>query len=106
MHRSFKDQFCSADQDHVEGDVAMRLKGIEARIKRLEREIGREGCPGCTKTFVCRLGLNSKRDSQGEPRIEDWSATELARCPDCGNPEPKMTMLELLELLPELKEDL
>jgi hypothetical protein len=68
------------------------LKAIKSRIERLERRVDGGECNGCNLTVVNRVCCDIQRHERGEPSIEDWSGTEFARCPDCSNPNPKMSM--------------
>ena len=74
----------------------MTLKGLASRIETLERRGGGRECQGCNETAAKRMAEISKRrmaTQTSEPYpIEDWSLTDLVRCPQCGSPEPRMTL--------------
>jgi hypothetical protein len=86
----------------------MRLKGIEARIRRLERLTGCDECEGCRITLLKRLACDLEEAMEHPERdhcpIQDWSGTELACCPECGSPDPKMTRRQSSRLWVELAE--
>lgn len=58
----------------------MHLRQLRSRIERLERRTKEGGeCRGCIRTAI-ELA-NADKDS---------ISTDRPRCPDCGNPHPKI----------------
>jgi hypothetical protein len=74
----------------------MRFKGLDARIERLERGTKGGECEGCNRTTALRMArIMRQEDSAANyqpPANEDWTGTDLERCPVCGNPDPRMTI--------------
>jgi len=69
----------------------MSLKGMDGRIERFERRMHKKfGCDGCNRTLYKRQLMKAA----DEPVYgEHWDSTDLARCPDCGSPNPKYSVL-------------
>ncbi len=65
----------------------MSLKGIARRIERLEHRADDGECDGCNLTVAKRM----ERGDNGPDWI-DWSSTDLACCPDCNNPNPRISI--------------
>lgn len=67
----------------------MSLKRIESRIERLERRTKGGECDGCNRTAALKAAARLAAYKNGgsvDPTIE------LASCPDCGNPHPRVSI--------------
>jgi len=62
----------------------MNAKRLRTRIERLERRINGHECEACTRTAFEQVA------ARGDPNL-----VAPARCPDCGNPNPRIPMREV-----------
>ena len=73
------------------------LAGFRSRVRRLERRIKGAECDSCTKTALMRVAARA-----------DSTLVAPERCPECGNPNPRIPMRIIDELMEryERKEEL
>jgi len=75
----------------------MSLKDIERRIERLEQRTKEHGeCDGCNCTAARRMLIEV---NDGRSISRDWSSTDLACCPSCGDPNPRMSIKFVREIM-------
>jgi hypothetical protein len=77
----------------------MATSRLESRLDRLEKRLAIGECEGCNQVAMQRVLWILKEDSRmreqdrwHKPSEPDWSKIDLARCPVCGDPHPKMSL--------------
>lgn len=73
------------------------LNPVTRRIRRLEQEAGGEHCDMCNQVGMARMTIAMEGDVIQPHGLSyylepDWSTTDLACCPRCGDPNPKMSI--------------
>lgn len=66
----------------------MHLKQLRSRIERLEWRTKEGECSGCIRTAIALVTAD-----------KDSISTVPPRCPDCGNPNPKIPLWYIREIL-------
>lgn len=80
----------------------MSIKQLKSRVRRLEQAGSGGHCQGCNELGAMRMFLSRQMnpDPRQAHREPDWSTTDLARCPVCGNPDPRISLDYVRSFLP------
>jgi hypothetical protein len=86
-----------SEQINAREEVAtMSLKPLEHRVRRLEEDTDGGHCDGCNQVGMWRILIRldgTVTEPNGSYCIEpDWSTTDLACCPRCGDTNPKVSI--------------